>query len=103
MESIPPLRGCDTTRPCAVWLWRRVPDTSAAQTTPYRNAHKNIKYVGDAACFECHREISESYRTHSMRRSFIRSERTSPRIKEPPRNACCLTGEGFNTRFKARR
>ena len=42
----------------------------STKTVTYRNAHKNIKYVGDAACFECHREISESYRTHSMRRSL---------------------------------
>ena len=34
------------------------------------NARADVKYVGDAACVECHREISESYRTHSMGRSL---------------------------------
>jgi cytochrome c-type biogenesis protein CcmH/NrfG len=37
---------------------------------PSKNARPGVAYVGDAACARCHREISESYRSHPMGRSL---------------------------------
>ena len=38
--------------------------------SPYQNARPGVRYVGDAACVRCHREISEAYRLHPMGRSL---------------------------------
>ncbi len=34
--------------------------------TPFRNVKPEVKYVGDAACAECHSAIDESYHRHPM-------------------------------------
>jgi tetratricopeptide (TPR) repeat protein len=54
----------------SAWLWRRGRESDATGVTPYRNTRAGVKYVGDAACVECHRAISESYQSHSMGRSL---------------------------------
>jgi tetratricopeptide (TPR) repeat protein len=46
----------------------RVPDVYA--DSPFQNARPGIRYVGDAACARCHREIAETYRSHPMGRSL---------------------------------
>jgi Tfp pilus assembly protein PilF len=59
----------------------RVPDTLAASDSstadprlsyhgPFRNIHPKVRYVGDAACAECHKDIADSYRQHPMGRSL---------------------------------
>lgn len=35
-----------------------------------RNARPGVKYVGDAACARCHKEITQTYRQHPMGRSL---------------------------------
>jgi hypothetical protein len=65
----------------AVWKWRSArttPETAAAGQgdprltfpTPYRNVHPEVKYVGDAACADCHKDQEETYRRHPMGQSF---------------------------------
>jgi Tfp pilus assembly protein PilF len=42
----------------------------ADSASPFVNTRPEVKYVGDGACVECHREISEAYRSHPMGRSL---------------------------------
>src|SRR5262245_5442921 len=37
---------------------------------PYSNVHPDVKYVGDAACADCHDKQTRSYREHPMGRSM---------------------------------
>src|SRR5262249_32306239 len=39
-------------------------------STPYRNVRPEVKYVGDAACADCHEGHARSYRLHPMGRSL---------------------------------
>jgi hypothetical protein len=39
-------------------------------TLPPRNAHRDVKYVGDRACVACHPGIAEKFRRHPMGRSL---------------------------------
>src|SRR5262245_52870547 len=45
-------------------------DPRLTYKTPFQNVRPDVKYVGDAACKECHREISQKYSQHPMGRSF---------------------------------
>ncbi len=45
------------------------PDPRLAYQTPFLNTRPDVKYVGDAACTACHRQISDSYHHHPMGRS----------------------------------
>jgi Flp pilus assembly protein TadD len=45
-----------------------MPDAYAG--SPFENARPGVKYVGDAACTRCHREIALAYRSHPMGRSL---------------------------------
>src|SRR5437588_3114686 len=45
-------------------------DPRVAFATAYRNVRPEVKYVGDEACAECHREEAASYRHHPMGRSL---------------------------------
>ena len=38
--------------------------------TPFRNVRPDVAYVGDAACRDCHRGVSEAYARHPMSRSL---------------------------------
>jgi hypothetical protein len=38
-------------------------------STPFRNVHPDVKYVGDKACAGCHKELTHSFHQHSMGRS----------------------------------
>ena len=40
--------------------------------SPFKNTHRSVDYVGDAACARCHEEISRTYRLHPMGRSLAR-------------------------------
>ncbi len=40
-------------------------------SSPFQNARPGVRYVGAAACVQCHREISEAYRAHPMGRSMV--------------------------------
>ncbi len=59
--------------------WRRgdssLPDATPDDprltfATPYRNVRPEVRYIGDAACAACHASHAETYRRHSMGRSF---------------------------------
>src|SRR5438132_2057358 len=41
-----------------------------AQATPYRNIDPGVRYVGDAACAQCHLGQAETFRHHPMGRSL---------------------------------
>jgi hypothetical protein len=43
--------------------------------SPYQNVRPGVGYVGDAACARCHREITDTYRSHPMGRSLAPVER----------------------------
>lgn len=47
-----------------------VTDPRLTYPTPYRNVRPEVRYVGDAACADCHKEESDSYRHHPMGQSF---------------------------------
>ncbi|HTU19975.1 MAG TPA: tetratricopeptide repeat protein [Gemmataceae bacterium] len=60
-----------------LWLWQRRPGRAVAVSdprltaaTPYRNVRPDVRYVGDAACAECHPSHAESYHQHPMGRSL---------------------------------
>ncbi len=57
----------------AILRWRtsRDVDTRPGEAGSfYMNTRASVKYVGDAACVRCHRDIAESYRRHPMGRSL---------------------------------
>src|SRR5437016_3674783 len=47
-----------------------VADPRLSYATPFRNVRPEVQYVGDAACAECHKDVSDAYRQHPMGRSF---------------------------------
>jgi predicted CXXCH cytochrome family protein len=38
--------------------------------TPWKNARRGIKYLGDEACARCHADVAETFRRHPMGRSL---------------------------------
>jgi Flp pilus assembly protein TadD len=66
----------------AVWTWHAArkgepaaptaepDDPRLTYPTPYRNVRPEVKYVGDAACADCHKEQTETYSRHPMGQSF---------------------------------
>jgi Tfp pilus assembly protein PilF len=47
-----------------------VPDPRETYSGPFHNIRPGVRYVGDAACAKCHRDIAEKYRHHPMAHSF---------------------------------
>ena len=45
-------------------------DPRRTYSGPYRNVSPDVKYVGDAACTDCHREIAKKYAGHPMGRAM---------------------------------
>jgi Flp pilus assembly protein TadD len=39
-------------------------------SSPYRNTHAEVRYVGDQACASCHGQIADSYHRHPMARDL---------------------------------
>ena len=37
-----------------------------ASRSPYKNTRAGVKYLGDAACIGCHKDIAQTYRNHPM-------------------------------------
>ena len=64
--------------------------------SPYQNARPGVAYVGDAACVQCHREISEAYRSHPMGRSLKPVTGTR---NGPPASAAGLPIEAKSVRY----
>jgi Flp pilus assembly protein TadD len=55
-----------------------------------------VKYVGDAACAGCHREIAEAYRTHPMGRSLGPVGEVSPERPVVPQAGIAFEAAGFS-------
>ncbi len=55
-----------------------VEDPRLTYATPFRNVRPEVKYVGDAACVGCHREIHHTFHQHSMGRSLASIEQIAP-------------------------
>lgn len=73
----------------AYWLWPRsrqnadagddpVEDPRVTFSTPFRNVRPEVKYVGDAACANCHREQTRSFHHHPMGRSMATVAEVAP-------------------------
>lgn len=45
---------------------------------PYENLHPSVKYVGDAACVDCHADIATRYARHPMARAMAPMSTASP-------------------------
>ena len=56
-------------------------DPRVANATPFRNARPDVKYVGDAACAQCHAEQAETYGRHPMGRSLAPAARAAGRAR----------------------
>src|SRR5436190_3166772 len=59
-------------------------DPRLTYTGPFRNVHPDVKYVGDAACAGCHREIHKGFRQHAMGRSITPVGKAAPPEKYDP-------------------
>lgn len=46
--------------------------------TPYHNVRPEVKYVGDAACAQCHAQLVEAYHQHPMGRSATTTVNGTP-------------------------
>src|SRR5829696_2782786 len=74
----------------AWWAGRAVPppddgpvpagadDPRLTYPTRYKNVRPEVKYVGDAACADCHIKESESYARHPMGRSLTPVAEAAP-------------------------
>jgi Flp pilus assembly protein TadD len=77
----------------AAWKWwspgprARPPGSGSRSTdgdprltfaTPYRNVRPDVKYVGDAACADCHAGKTRTYRQHPMGQSLALVSAASP-------------------------
>src|SRR5438552_2000592 len=60
------------------------PDPREVFPTPFRNARPGVKYVGDAACADCHEDIVQSFHAHPMGRSAGWVGRVAPVEKYGP-------------------
>jgi Flp pilus assembly protein TadD len=63
----------------AVMNRRPPPDPEPqAFVSPYRNTRPGVNYVGDAACFDCHKNRSHTYHAQRMGRSFASVKEMPP-------------------------
>src|SRR5438128_8371955 len=64
------------------WWQRAEPpplaDPRLTYDTLFRNVRPDVKYVGDAACADCHADHATSYRRHSMGHAFAPVSSASP-------------------------
>jgi hypothetical protein len=58
--------------------WKKKPEVSQEDkdprltySTPYRNVHPDVKYVGDQVCADCHPGLAETFHQHPMGRSLL--------------------------------
>jgi predicted CXXCH cytochrome family protein len=75
----------------ALWKWwpggstappgpapRPAADPRLTFATPYRNVRPEVRYVGDAACADCHPKHARTYRQHPMGQSLAPVAAASP-------------------------
>jgi predicted CXXCH cytochrome family protein len=46
-------------------------DPRRTYSGPYRNVHPDVRYVGDASCVDCHKDITRSFAAHPMGHSLV--------------------------------
>jgi predicted CXXCH cytochrome family protein len=75
-------------------------DPRLTTATPYRNVRPEVRYVGDAACAECHPGEADTYREHPMGRSLSPVARvaTAQRYDESAHNP--FDADGFRYRVE---
>src|SRR5947209_4248935 len=57
--------------PSILYPLSSISDPRRTYAGPYRNIDPDVRYVGDAACAGCHKDIAESYARHPMGRSLV--------------------------------
>jgi Flp pilus assembly protein TadD len=104
----------------AVWKWwppgpsPRPPDARSGSAsgdprltfaTPYRNVRPDVKYVGDAACADCHAGKTRTYRQHPMGQSLALVSAASPveRYDEAAHNPFQVSGFRYQVEREAGR
>jgi tetratricopeptide (TPR) repeat protein len=80
-------------------------DPRAAQVTPYRNVAPGVKYVGDAACAQCHLGQAETFRQHPMGRSLapLKTAASQDRYDEAAGNPFKQLGVEFHVERQGER
>ena len=64
-------------------------DPRRSYAGPYRNIDPDVRYVGDAQCVGCHKDVADSYALHPMARSLVPvadlldRQRYSPDVNNP--------------------
>lgn len=56
----------------------------AVARSPFLNVRPGVRYVGDGACADCHRDEAETYSHHPMGRSFAAVDLRDPAEAFPP-------------------
>jgi predicted CXXCH cytochrome family protein len=71
---------------------------------PYRNIHPDVRYVGDARCVECHKDIVGSYAGHPMGQSLVPAEALArrQRYSADTHNPFTALGRHFEVRQKGK-
>jgi hypothetical protein len=81
------------------------PDPRLVYDGPYRNIHPDVKFVGDAPCAECHKDISRKYHNHPMARSLrsIADELGDSKYDHGSANPFTVLGSQFEVRRQGNR
>jgi predicted CXXCH cytochrome family protein len=81
------------------------PDPRLTYDGPYRNVRPDVKYVGDAACAACHKDISQKYHNHPMARSLrpIADEAGESKYDRGKGNPFTALGSQFEVRREGNR
>lgn len=77
------------------------PDPRLVYATPFRNVKPDVKYVGDAACEACHREVCKSYHAHPMGRSAEWLAKSPRKEKLPAKGPAAFTNGPFDFEVEA--
>jgi hypothetical protein len=82
-----------------------LPDPRLVYDGPYRNIGPNVKYVSDAACVGCHKDISRKYHNHPMARSLrpIADESGESKYDRGSSNPFTALGSQFEVRREGSR
>ncbi len=82
-------------------LQSRPDDPYRTYAGPYRNINPDVRYVGSAACGDCHEDIARSYARHPMGRSMVPAAELRDGPSQGPENHNPFTALG--RRFQVER
>src|SRR5712691_3926859 len=88
----------------AMSKWRNKPEQSTVPEkesrpipeTPFRNAHPEVRYVGDEVCARCHADMAAAYRKHPMSHSLAPVSSAEPLEKYDPAAHNPFDAQGFH-------